>query len=138
MAKGTYKPTGKPRGRPVGTTDKNRCGLSLEKRLKILSKIAMDKNAKPSDVINACKEITALLNDKVKETEAGNEITVIRFDNNTEKPKENIPVKSEFIPIQSNTTTETTTQLPMIEQVIENSVSVSFEIKEEKSDKLDE
>lgn len=65
------------RGRPKGSTQG--AGLSLEKRLKILSKLATDPHGKPSDVINACKQITELLNDRVREAEAGIPITQIQF-----------------------------------------------------------
>jgi hypothetical protein len=50
-------------GRPKGTKNKPVVGMPINKRLKLLSKIAMNKNTKPTDVINAVKEITALLND---------------------------------------------------------------------------
>lgn len=68
-------------GRPKGSG--NKAGLTLEKRLKILSKIALDKNSKPPDVIAACKEITALLNDKIKAQESEVPITQVKYTEDT-------------------------------------------------------
>jgi len=59
-------------------------GLSLDRRLKILSKIATDDKQKATDIIAACKEITALLNDKIKETESGIPVTQLSFVNKIE------------------------------------------------------
>jgi len=104
---GTTPVTKKKTGRPKG---KASAGLSLDKRLKILSKIALSKDAKPADVINACMQITSLLNDKIKDTESGVQTTVIKFDKAiTTKPlkpenigqniEQNIVKKTEEVPI---------------------------------------
>jgi len=100
--------TPKKRGRPKGS--KAQLGLSLDKRLKILAKIATDQNQKPSDIIAACKEITALLNDKIKNTEEGIQETTIKFEEdktinkpeikpeNKEELSDKINKKAEVIP----------------------------------------
>lgn len=76
------------RGRPRGKASP---GLSLDRRLKILSKIATTKGQDPTVIIQACKEITALLNDKVKEAEESIPSTIIKF----EPPKIEKPEKVE-------------------------------------------
>lgn len=96
----------KQKGRPKGKT---KSGLSLDKRLKILSKIATDDKQKATDIIAACKEITALLNDKIKETESGIPVTTLSFmdkietkplkiENKEENLVKNIEKKEEIIP----------------------------------------
>jgi hypothetical protein len=89
--------------RPVGS--KNKLGLTLEKRLKILSKIALDKSAKAPDVIAAVKEITQMLNDRVKEVGMGAEPTVIKFDEATVTTTITTPV----ITVENTEITTTTT-----------------------------
>lgn len=75
-------------GRPKGTKNKPVVGMPINKRLKLLSKIAMNKNTKPTDVINAVKEITALLNDRVKEAQEGQDTILIKFEEDKEEAKE--------------------------------------------------
>jgi len=75
-------------GRPKGS--KNKIGMSVEKRLKVLTKLALDVTVKPSDRISAIAQITSLLNDRVKDTPAGGVETVLTFNNhnNEIKPKQ--------------------------------------------------
>lgn len=107
-------PVKKPRGRPKGSTKKT--GLSFEKRMAVLQKIALDNMAKDSDRLAAIKLITDLLSDKVKITDDNNisSETIIRFEqapliqkienkplipeNNTENIYQNI-TKKEVIPL---------------------------------------
>jgi len=86
----SYKRTGKPRGRPKGTVLAG--SLTVESRLKILAKIATNKNEKSTDRLSAVKLITEILNDKVRLEEVnGIAITQIAFDDkqNIKKPTEN-------------------------------------------------
>ena len=54
--------------------------LPLKKRLKLLSKIANSPKSKPGDIINACNTITALLNDRIKDSEGNSTTTVLSFE----------------------------------------------------------
>lgn len=86
-------------GRPKGT-DMQRT-LSLEGRIKILSKIASNPNSKPADIISACNMITQLLNDKVKATQEGMAVTQISFNEleNTTSKQEIKPVENILKPV---------------------------------------
>lgn len=73
-------PAKKPRGRPKGSTKKT--GLSFEKRMAVLQKIALDNSAKDTDRLAAIKLITDMLSDKVKVADDGNisSETILRFE----------------------------------------------------------
>lgn len=85
--------------RPLGS--KNKTGMSFEKRMKVLQKIALDPNEKSVDRLNAIKLITDLLQDKVRMASDGSASTIIQFENTVNKPQnnpENIPALSEEKP----------------------------------------
>lgn len=73
------QPLKRGRGRPKGTTGPQKVGLSLVRRLRILSKIALDKNATNSDRIKAVQETTSLLNDSIRENVDGIQEVVMSF-----------------------------------------------------------
>lgn len=108
--------------RPKGSP--NKIGLTLDKRIKILSKIACNKESKDTDIIAAVKQITDLLNDRIKEAGIRSEPTVIKFEDTKkieEKPVNTIKCennKENTIEIQANTTTSTTTTLIIPEEII--------------------
>jgi len=116
-------------GRPKGVKNYVRpLGLSLKKRLRILGGIAMNKNNDPRDVIAACKEISNLLNDRIKETTDGAEETVLSFTDakNPHKKQENLQGKN----IQNVTNIEkgNTAILSPVEKTPENSNVSSIEL----------
>jgi len=141
----------KKRGRPKGSTSAKNAGLSLDTRLKILSKIALDKNGKPTDVINACKEITALLNDRIRNAESESATTVIKFQENEVKLDEKPEIKTKETEIKSfemdkeiNTTTSTTTGQANTQTIVQEEVTkvdvieLNFSFEKDEGDKLDE
>jgi len=141
------KKRGKPvcNGRPKGVKNKQKLsmGLSLKKRLKILGDIAMNKNNDPRDVIAACKEISCLLNDRVKETTEGMEETVLSFTdakNTSKKQEKNIEKNS--VENVTNIEKGNTPEPKPVEKTPENSnvssMELSFSIdSNQKNKKLD-
>jgi len=149
-----------------GRPQKSHKGLSLDKRLSILKKIALDENNKASERISAVDLITKLLNDKIKDAADGTVETIISFkkdekDEKDEKePTKLIPEPIEVnkktilerLPIitaipenisenASNTVSETTNRSILLLEQKNNasSISCSFVIDQnDNSDKLDE
>jgi hypothetical protein len=77
-------------GRPKGSHSKITVGLSLNRRLRILNKIATDKTADVKDVLAAVSLITQLLGDKVKEATDGRKEVVLSLDNSKTELKNNV------------------------------------------------
>jgi hypothetical protein len=118
-------------GRPKGLKNYRPLGLSLKKRLKILGEIAMNKNNDPRDVIAACKEISNLLNDRIKETENGVEETVLSFTdakNPSKKHIENIEKIEKTIQSVTKIEKGNTPILSPVEKTPENSNVSSIEL----------
>lgn len=85
------RPPNNPNGRGKGHL--NHRGLTLNKRLKLLNKIALNESEKTTDRLNAIRIMTDLLSDKVKETKDGLQETVISFS----PAKDNIKNKEEKV-----------------------------------------
>ena len=84
-----YEPVNNLRGkwgRPKGSTSKSSRGLTIDKRLTILSKIALDPKCKPLERISAVNLITQLLNDKIRDTQVVPE-TILSFTNIRDEDK---------------------------------------------------
>jgi hypothetical protein len=132
--------------RPKGS--KNKVGLTVEQRVKILTKLALDKTLKPTDRISAISQITSLLNDRVQDASYGAIETVLSFNpftdkNNGTKEKltETTPTiqadKTSVIPVEAvKNNSEVVTTEAVIEAWKEVNNSSSFLSTEEVTSKL--
>ena len=123
-----------PNGRPKGT--KNKLGLSLEKRLKVLQKIILDDNAKAADRLTAIQQMTDMLADKVQVTAEGKQEMVLTL--NELKPAKNIETKPIVIKSKEESilkeieTKDIAKEIPK-EIAVSNTTSLSFTFEIDKN-----
>jgi len=66
-------------GRPRGSKNKNMIGMPFDKRMKVLQKIITGNTSSASEILQAIKLMTEMLNDKIVATQAGVQETVLTF-----------------------------------------------------------